>query len=340
MSLVNPKIAGPLLIGYLLNWGLQGVLCAQAYSYYVAFPKDHTLLKFLVYGVLLLETLETGVATSDAFAIFASGFLDIFSPSRVHLMWLSVPIHSGIVGCIGQLFFASRIQKISKCWIATCCVVFLAVMTSASALACGVEYSKLSSLVDVTRPATITTRIWLASNVACSVVIASMMTYYTTRFIPVAKRFFQNSSACLSKQGLFQAPVVAVIDLVLYVASTDTTYHTVPALFMSKVYSNTMLVVFNNRMSIIGGRGDTDTGDPSSFSIAWLGSRWRRQRGSWGGLKKASPMDAIHVRTEVWTDPINLDRLELSYSNKESNEIPGGKKPELSHTGTDDSHIV
>lgn len=65
-------------------------------SYYVAFPHDRQFLKLLVYGVLLLETLETGVATSDAFATFASGFMNKDSPVEVHLTWLSVPVHSGI----------------------------------------------------------------------------------------------------------------------------------------------------------------------------------------------------------------------------------------------------
>ncbi|KAF9467736.1 hypothetical protein BDZ94DRAFT_900072 [Collybia nuda] len=345
MSLVDPRVAGPLLIGYLLNWGLQGVLCAQVYSYYVAFPKDRTILKFLVYGVLILETLETGVATSDAFATFASGFLDPHSPEKVHLLWLSVPVHSGIVGCIGQLFFASRIKKLSGSWTATCCVAFLAILTSASALASGIQYSQVPTLLVAPRAVVITIQLWLASNVACSVVIASMMTYFLWRqdnkFFPRNQTIFSKLICLFVETGTLSA-AVSVIDLALFIGSKGTTYHTVPALFMSKVYSNTMLVVFNNRMSIIGGRGDTDGSDSSILTIARLGSRWRRRKNSINSFKRASPMDAIHVRTEVWTDPINLDRLELTYSNnKELHEISGdGKRPDLSQIGTNDSHVM
>lgn len=65
-------------------------------SYYVAFPNDRKIFKLLVYGVFLIETLETGLATSDAFAIFASDFLKKGSPVKAHLAWLEVPVSSGI----------------------------------------------------------------------------------------------------------------------------------------------------------------------------------------------------------------------------------------------------
>jgi hypothetical protein len=65
-------------------------------SYYVAFPNDQKYLKCLVYGVLVLETIQTGLATSNAFDTFATGFMQPDASDKVHLSWLTAPILSGI----------------------------------------------------------------------------------------------------------------------------------------------------------------------------------------------------------------------------------------------------
>lgn len=56
--------------------------------------------KCLVYGVYILETLQTMVVTHDAFASFGAGFGSFEALDNIQLTCLSIPILSGI----GQSF--------------------------------------------------------------------------------------------------------------------------------------------------------------------------------------------------------------------------------------------
>jgi hypothetical protein len=47
---------------------------------------------------------------------------------------------------------------------------------------------------------------------------------------------------------------VAIINLILFFGYPETTYYTVPVLIIAKLYCNTLLVLFNSRMRIVGGR--------------------------------------------------------------------------------------
>ncbi len=98
-----------------MNWALYGALCVQicectsipatalhlTYSsavdiYYVSFPKDPILSKFLIYLLLALETLQTVLFTVDLFDIFATNFGQVDVLHNVHSLWFSVPIMTGL----------------------------------------------------------------------------------------------------------------------------------------------------------------------------------------------------------------------------------------------------
>ncbi len=98
--------------------------------YYLAFPKDRKFTKRLVYGIYIIEFVQTMFFTHDAFAMFGYGFGDIETLTRMYFGWLTVPIMSGIgayrivcsfpllitttVAYIGQVFYACRIFVLSK----------------------------------------------------------------------------------------------------------------------------------------------------------------------------------------------------------------------------------
>ncbi|KAG6848600.1 hypothetical protein H0H93_015584 [Arthromyces matolae] len=50
------------------------------------------------------------------------------------------------------------------------------------------------------------------------------------------------------------AALIAVTNLFLFFKYPDTNYYTVPVLIIAKLYCNTLLVLFNSRMRIVGGR--------------------------------------------------------------------------------------
>jgi hypothetical protein len=64
--------------------------------YYEAFPKDRQAYKWLIYGIYILEFVQTMLVTHDAFAMFGYGFGDVQAVTDIHFNWLTVPIMSGI----------------------------------------------------------------------------------------------------------------------------------------------------------------------------------------------------------------------------------------------------
>ncbi len=66
---------------------------------YLAFPKDRKFTKCLVYGIYIVEFVQTILFTHDAFAIFGYGFGDIKALTRMYFNWLTVPIMSAAGTC-------------------------------------------------------------------------------------------------------------------------------------------------------------------------------------------------------------------------------------------------
>ncbi len=97
-----------------MNWGLFGTLSVQLCAslpvilreivsntfsldlYYLAFPHDRRLLKYLVYGIYTIEFVQMMVVAYDTFAVFGYGFGDIEAPTRMEHCWLTVPVMSGV----------------------------------------------------------------------------------------------------------------------------------------------------------------------------------------------------------------------------------------------------
>lgn len=64
--------------------------------YYLAFPKDRTYTKLLVYTVYVLEVVQAVLVAHDLFATFATDFGNVARLTAVRLSWLIMPIVSGI----------------------------------------------------------------------------------------------------------------------------------------------------------------------------------------------------------------------------------------------------
>ena len=64
--------------------------------YYISFPRDRLNSKLLVYGVYLVECIQTALVTHDALRYFGSGFGDLQNLDRVQWLWIDTPILSGV----------------------------------------------------------------------------------------------------------------------------------------------------------------------------------------------------------------------------------------------------
>lgn len=98
----------------------------------------------------------------------------------------------------------------------------------------------------------------------------------------------------------------AVVDISLYFGFSHNNYHACVALVLAKLYSNSLLVLFNTRARVVGGRNWTpdviyelrrDGSAPTQQMPVTLGAR-----------SAASSLGGVHVHEEIW---VNTDDMEM-----------------------------
>lgn len=100
--------------------------------FHIAFPNDPTSRKAIVYGVYLVEVVQTILLTYAAFSGFAKGFGNVNGLTDNTVLWLSIPVLTSVgefgslasiddthcqvtflVALVVQLLYAFRIYKIA-----------------------------------------------------------------------------------------------------------------------------------------------------------------------------------------------------------------------------------
>ncbi|KAK0191677.1 hypothetical protein F5146DRAFT_1198102 [Armillaria mellea] len=281
------------ILGYLFHWGLFGTLSVQLYLYYLAFPNDRKFTNYLVYGIYIVEFIQTMLVTHDAFAAFGYGFGDMDALAAVYFSWLTVPIMSGIVAFVGQVFYAYRIFILSKSRsvpiFITCAIVIGVFCFQAG------DFTKLDN-----RKTSITLGIWCGASALCDVIIAICMTYYLVRSNPS----FRQTQMLVTKlirliieTGTVTA-VVALVTGILFFVFPHRTFYGSPVSIVSKLYANTVLVVLNSRFRIMGGQ-DTYT----SATDILITSTMIRDVTSSQLIESPRPTDGMQGRVSVVTIP-------------------------------------
>ncbi|KAF8193870.1 hypothetical protein K438DRAFT_1490563, partial [Mycena galopus ATCC 62051] len=97
------------MVGICLNWGFMGVLVVQLYFYHENFQHDRRVIKALVYGLVLLDILQTVMITADAFHWFVYGFGNMAQLDQTFLNSFDVPLLDAIISLVVQAFYCWRI---------------------------------------------------------------------------------------------------------------------------------------------------------------------------------------------------------------------------------------
>ena len=64
--------------------------------YYLVFPNDWAYIKCLVYGIYILEFIQSVLIIENSFRMFVTSFGDVEAVDQVKTAWLSVPILTAI----------------------------------------------------------------------------------------------------------------------------------------------------------------------------------------------------------------------------------------------------
>ncbi|TFK32055.1 hypothetical protein BDQ12DRAFT_693051 [Crucibulum laeve] len=319
------SLVGPLLIGYLINWGLFGVLSVQTYTYYLAFPNDKPQVKILVYCTYLLEVAQTVLIAHDAFSAFARGLIleDNLRMTRltsVHLSWVTMPLMSGIVACIVEIFYANRIGTLleSKCKsrfarIVPLFIVVMALAQLGAALTTTVVGQEAQDWLSLRRskPFLISQAIRAVISSTCDIVIAAYMCYYLSKTktgIDASQALLCRVVKLLIGSGVLTA-AFSIADLGLYFAM----YHegnfgpffTALCVNMAKLYSNSMLVLLNSRLVILPGRHTSVGSGRGAVSNDTLATGVFRSMGAGGCCScsmRATQTDSVDVYVDMEVD--------------------------------------
>ncbi|GJE86414.1 hypothetical protein PsYK624_024940 [Phanerochaete sordida] len=242
----------PQLFGTLFNLTFYGILAAQVAWCTTTFPDDRAAIKIIIYSVFALETLQTALVTYDAYRYFAAGFGDVDQLNRAMFEWFAVPVITGLVSCISQLYFAYRLYRFSNSIVSAISTGILSLAQMACAIAEGVRFYMLDDYRQLASKTTVTCTIWLVGSALCDAILAATM----VTLLMKSDTKLSATHAVISRlvkwiigTGALTA-FAATADLALFLIFSKTSLHRGISVILSKVYSISLLFVQNQRAVI------------------------------------------------------------------------------------------
>ncbi|KZT71374.1 hypothetical protein DAEQUDRAFT_724345 [Daedalea quercina L-15889] len=246
------RYAGPVLLGSQLNWGLFGVLTVQLYMYHQAQYTDHPFVKCVVYGLYLFEALQTILLTHDTFHQLAYNWGNFNGLTAAYLTGFELVIQSSIIASVTQCFYAWRIYVLGNSRILAGLIVAVSLLQCGGGISEGIACFIYDSTSETIPIEATSVAIWVGGSAACDILITTSMVY----FLWTKRSGVQKTDTMINKliqlvveTGLMTA-ALAVIQLSLYMTFKKTEYFMTPAGALSKAYSNSLLVLLNNRRAI------------------------------------------------------------------------------------------
>ncbi|KAK0498690.1 hypothetical protein EDD18DRAFT_1350105 [Armillaria luteobubalina] len=254
------EVSGP----YVYHWlsielgALRNTFCATL-SILSGISDDSRFLKYLVYGIYIIESVQTILVAHDTFAMFGYGFGDMDALTRLNYNWVTVPITSAVAAGVGQVFYAYRIFVVSKSRIISIFIICISITSSAAAMVAGISAFQVGAITKFnTRKIHITIGIWCGASALCDIVIAICMTHYLTMRSTTTNfrrtRILVTKIIRLTIETGSVTAVVALLNYVLFIALPHQNTYMTFGVIVPKLYANTVYMVLNSRFQIIGGR--------------------------------------------------------------------------------------
>ncbi|KAF8065018.1 hypothetical protein FPV67DRAFT_1671310 [Lyophyllum atratum] len=249
-------ITAPQIIGTLFNWALYGVLSVQVYVYYLNFPEDKLTSKCLVYGTYIFEMVQTALSAADLYYWFSSGYGNMIALGDTFISPLDTPFLCGIIAAVVQCFFAYRIWTLKRSyWWLVVLIVLTAMLQTAGAFGTAFRAFKLKKFSrfheNVLFPASF--HVWLLGDAVSDILIAGTMVWI---FHKSQKQEYQHANKILAKlirlivETNTLTASMALLSFILYAGFPGEDFFICTTLIMGKLYSNTLLVTFNNRIAL------------------------------------------------------------------------------------------
>ncbi|KAJ7510693.1 hypothetical protein B0H11DRAFT_1031544 [Mycena galericulata] len=299
-------ITGPTMVGICLNWGFMGVTIVQLYIYYSNFPADSKTIKALVYSLGILDLVQTGLVTADAFHWFVYGFGNMDRLNDTFLNSWDVPLLDSVISLVVQVFYCWRILALRKSYLFPVLITMVSIVQCSAGVVTAVKAHQLGKLSLISTEVVEQT-IWLVGSAVADVAIAIVLSWTLLRVRTVAH---------LPTQGVIMRIVhmivetnaltagVAVVGLILFLAvPKHSTLVVPPTAIMGKLYTNCLIAVFNNRAV---DRQTMSNQAPLSGSVSGNAAVFR------------IPQNGVHISHSL---KVHIDRTESSVELSNLNKL-------------------
>ncbi|KLO12206.1 hypothetical protein SCHPADRAFT_941393 [Schizopora paradoxa] len=246
--------SGPLLLGYLFNWGLFGVLSVQVYFYHLAFPGDRRSTKWLVFGIYLLELTQTIMMTHDAFGTYAVHYGEVEFLYNLQMLPITIPILSALVSCAVQMHYGNLLRVLSGSKILGLTVAIFALIQASAALVQAGQTIAIKDRFPLSRKSFVSETVWLAGSAICDLIIASAMTFTLMQKdtgLPATHALITKLVRIIVETGCLTA-ITTTVTLALFISVPDKAYYPCLTMVLAKLYSNSLLAILNSRIRIEG----------------------------------------------------------------------------------------
>ncbi|KAJ7438787.1 hypothetical protein B0H11DRAFT_2103624 [Mycena galericulata] len=236
------------LLGTLFNWGLMGVLAVQLYLFYEN-SKDRTAFRALVYGLALLDVLQTVMVTADAFHWFVYGFGNSAQLDEPFLNSWDVPVIDSVISLIVQAFYCWRIYVLRKGVVIPVLILLVSLSQFSAGILTGVRNYQVGHL-SLSRDYIVAETVWLSGGAVADLAIAGVLSWTLlserNNSLPVYRSKLSRLIRLIVETNALTAGV-AVVAIGLFWGFPGTALVSVPIAIIGKLYTNCLLALFNNR---------------------------------------------------------------------------------------------
>ncbi|KAJ7611682.1 hypothetical protein FB45DRAFT_314326 [Roridomyces roridus] len=299
------KLTLPMFIGTLLNWALFGMLIIQTAMFFIAFPSDPKLTKLLVLAIFILEFVQTFSNGRDMMRVFGIDWGNLEVLDEVGWAWFSTPVMGSIIASVGQVFYARRLFILGQrhVWLPALVILVSAVQLGAG-IWTGVNICRAGRFSLLQEDNVAATATWLATTAICDLLIVAGTVFYligarTPEFRQTTNKVLMRIILMTVETGLLTA-VFAIVDLYLFASYKNANYHLALCIELSKIYSNSILLILNWRAQLGQRRAPSDvhTMTPQA-NLSHLAFRTRTAASGTFGSSLPSSASAMRVEFDT-----------------------------------------
>jgi len=326
------SLTAPIILGEIFSSYLFGVLTVQVYVYHMNFPDDLNYIKGFVYTVFLIELASILMSISDMFQWFGSGYGNLIALGNIQLSGVDTPMLGAFVAAAVQMFYCYRIYTINKKarWVSVI-VALLALTQIVAGLYGAVVGEQAKTFIAAEGRSKVSVYVLFVGAAVTDVLIVMAM---TTLLLFSGSTKIQSSSHGRSNSRIkkvlnlivetnIASASLALLTLILFAAVPNTNFFTCPSYVLPRIYSNSLLLILNNRYYLTIGAGK----EPSSgiFKLSTTRNKSTTDFPSGSGSGGSGGGVGSHFRDRSDTTRIQVD-LETATDSLQGGSFSYNKK--------------